>query len=251
MEKGLHFKDIVKTTRMNSLAEMWTRLFCRNSINTYFYLFGVNRSNVNKQLWVDKETKHFKIYNKFFEIGLNCSMGWFFYNKVGRIQKLKINNIFSDLRSKKEADDFCYRPIKNINFKKNFHRDKIEFLHNKVIEIDSNHERSNSGQHSHAIQYVDLILGIFSQILDNTSSHEFKHKLANILMSHSLPKDIMGYRNNHFISKYYKRYGLSFFPKEKIDSNLFFENNSQGMKSYFFNERELLYVNDNSLKLFN
>jgi len=52
-------------------------------------------------------------------------------------------------------------------------------------------------------------------LLDATSRQEGKCQVAQTLLKNNLPEEVMGYEKTHFESIYYKRYAISFYPKEK------------------------------------
>jgi len=241
--KEIHFKGLNNTRTMNDLAIGWISLFCsEHSKIIYFYLFGVDYTKLAKDLWVNKGTRDYKIYNRFFQIGLYGAIKWFFLNKEAGFQKVIINNIFSDAKDRTPGDKFHSQPISEIEFKAIIKDEPIEFLCSEVTEVNSNHQdESINSNKSHLIQYVDLIVGGFSQVLDNTSRQYGKCKIADTLLKYRLPEVIMGYDKTHFESCYYKRYALSFFPKRKIPKDDILRQDAFSQQNQFYNERPLLY----------
>ncbi len=182
-EKEIHFADLKNTRTMNDLAVNWIKLFCcYHYKSTYFYLFGVDYTKLAKQLWVDHKSRDYKIYNRFFQIGLYGAIKWFFLNRTANFQKVTIENIFSDAKNRTPQDKFHSKPISEIEFKGKTKGEHITFNCSEVVEVDSDHliEKTYKKE-SHIIQYVDLIIGGFSQILDATSKHEGKCKIAQSL----------------------------------------------------------------------
>ncbi len=250
-KKEIHFSELKDTRTMNDLAVRWINLFCSLYNNTYFYLLGVNYNNLAKDLWNKRRTRDFKIYNRFFQIGLYGAIKWFFLNTTASFQKVVVEKIFSDAKSRMSHDKFHWQPISEINIKSFIEDEPIVFNCSKVIEVDSNHENEiKHRDESHLIQYVDLIIGGFSQVFDNTSVHNGKQQVAKLLVNNRLPNEIIGYNHSHFKSVYYKKYAVSFFPKEKLSQNVIMSRNIFRQKNRFYNERTLAFCNKNQINLF-
>lgn len=249
-EKEIRFSNLKDTRTMNDLAIRWTNLFFTSLHNsTYFYLLGVNYTNLAKDLWNTK-TKDFKIYNRFFQIGLYGAIKWFFLNQNAGFKKVVIQDIFSDAKSRTPQDKFHSQPIKDMIFKKIIKDEPITFTFRglTITEVDSNHNAETKYKdESHIIQYVDLLIGGISQVLDNTSNHEGKCKVAEILVNAKIPKRIMGGRK--FKSIYYKKYAVSFFPKNKLSKNEIIDKSVYKQKNQFYDERILNFCNRDQLNL--
>lgn len=250
-EKEIHFSDLKDTRTMNDLAVRWVKLFCSSYNNIYFYLLGINYNSLAKDLWDNRRTRDFKIYNRFFQIGLYGAIKWFFLNTSAGFQKVLVEKVFSDAKSRMPYDKFHSQPISEIDFKAFIEDEPIVFNCSKVVEVGSNHEdETKHRDESHLIQYVDLIIGGFSQAFDNTSVHNGKRLIAEILVNNRLPNEIMGYNHSHFKSVYYKKCAVSFFPKEKLSQNEIMSRNIFRQKNQFYNERTLAFCNENQINLF-
>lgn len=250
-EKEIHFADLNNTRTMNDLARRWVELFCSSHYRSiYFYLFGVNYQNLAKDIWDDRKTRDFKIYNRFFQIGLYGAIKWFFLNKTAGFQKAIIKNIFSDAKNRTQQDPFHRKPISEIEFKATIKDEPIVIECSDIVEIDSNHETERTHRdESHLIQYIDLLTGGFSQVFDNTSKHEGKCKVANILVKNRLPKEIMGYDSTHFKSDYYKKCAVSFFPKTKLSKADILNKSIFTAQNQFHNERNLAFLSKDQRSL--
>jgi hypothetical protein len=251
-EKELHFVDLKDTCTMNDLAIRWINLFCSKYRKlSYFYFFGVDYNKLAKDMWQNKKTRDFKIYNRFFQIGLYGAIKWFFVNQTSDFQKVVIENIYSDAKSRMPNDKFHSQPIAEVEFKSLIKDEPITFQCSEIIEVESNHdEEIRYKEASHVIQFVDLVIGGVSQVLDNTSKHEGKCGVAKILIRVGLPKEIMGYSQIHFDSVYYKKYAVSFFPKEKLSKDQIVNKSIFAQKNQFYNERTLAFCNKNQINLF-
>lgn len=251
-EGEIHFHGLRDTKTMNDLAIRWIRLFCCSLYrSTYFYLLGIDYANLAKDLWDNRRTRDSKIYNRFFQIGFYGAIKWFFLNRKAGFQEVFIEEIFSDAKNRMPEDTFRSQPISEIDFKAFVKGESIFFNCLEVIEVDSNHQAEKEHKNeSHLIQYVDLLIGGFSQVLDNTSNHEGKCKVAETLVKYGLPKETMGYDHEHFKSQYYKRCAISFFPKTKLSKAELINKNILTGKDQFYNERSLLFLSKNQLSLF-
>lgn len=251
-EKEIHFSNLDKTRTMNNLAIRWVELFCSSHYRSiYFYLLGVDYSKLAKDLWENRKTRDFKIYNRFFQIGLYGAIKWFFLNPTAGFQKVVIKGLFSDAKSRTQQDRFHSKPISEIEFKAIMKDESIFFEREEIVEVESNHETEKTYKNeSHLIQYVDLITGGFSQVFDNTSKQEGKCEIAKILVRNGLPEEIMGYDSTHFKSDYYKKYAVSFFPKTKLSRAHIINKDIFTSKNQFYNKRNLLFLSKDQLSLF-
>jgi hypothetical protein len=253
--KEIHFAELVKTRTENMLAKLWAEYFCFEGIDSaFFYLFGVDLSMITKELWQDthgKKAKDYAIYNRFFQIGLYSSIKWLFLNKTAGYKKVTIDNIYSDSKSRNKDDKFHTQPIKETDFKALMRDESITFGCDKIIEVDSNHEKEEKNiLQSHIVQFIDLVIGATSQVLDNTSKHEGKCMVAEVLISNKFPHDVMDYKTDNFKSKYYKKYAQSFFPKMKLEKDAIINKNIFAQINQFYVKRDLMFCSKNQGCLF-
>jgi len=244
-KRELHFVELDNTETENHLALEWIDLFAHSLFEKiYFHFFGVNYQNLDKTWW-SKPQRDFKIYNRFFQIGLYGAIKWFFLT-MG-FQKVSVQNIFSDKKSRKGEDRFHVQPMEEIEMKSLLRGENIVFEHSEIIEIDSDHEKEGDyPSKSHFVQFVDLIMGTFSQILDNTSSSEGKCMVADKCLSFALPTKLMQYNPN---SRYYKKYAISFFPKQRLTKEQILQNDIRSSVNQFYNERKMGYAIRNQWQL--
>ncbi len=245
-KKEMRFKGLAKTGIENRLACEWIDLFGQSLFGEiYFYFFGVNYQNLEKTLW-KRPQRDSKIYNRFFQIGLYGAIKWFFLS--GGFEKVSVQNIFSDEKSRKGEDRFHTQPIEEIESKSLLKGENILFPCPRIIGVESNHEKEKTyPAKSHFIQLSDLLMGTFSQIYDNTSDQEGKRMAANKCIRFELPAKLMKYNPN---SRYYKRYAVSFFPRRKLTKKEILESGITGEVNQFYNEREMKYTTKNQLPLF-
>jgi hypothetical protein len=244
-ERELHFVELDDTETENHLALEWIDLFARSLFEKiYFYFFGVNYQNLDKTWW-SKPQRDFKIYNRFFQIGLYGAIKWSFLTRG--FKKVSIQNIFSDKKSRKGEDRFHVQPVEEIEMESLLRGENIVFAHSEIIEINSDHEKEGDyPSESHFIQFVDLIMGTFSQIFDNTSDSKGKCMAADKCLSFALPMKLMQYNLN---SRYYKKYATSFFPKQRLTKEQILKNDIRSSVNQFYNERKMGYAIRSQLPL--
>ena len=216
--KEIHFVDLRMTTTSNDLATRWIDVFSTALYEKiYFYFLGINYQNLEKRVWENKSTRDFKIYNRFFQIGLYGCLKWFFLNPKIGYQVVTIDNIFSDAKPRSTNDRFHSQSIEEIEFTTSSKQEHINFNCRTITEINSDHEKEpRYPKASHFIQFVDIVSGSLSQIFDFTSVHEGKCLCAKKLFSYDLPSEVLRYDDQHFRSSYYKKFAVSFFPKRKL-----------------------------------
>jgi len=247
--RPMHFVKLRGTRTDIKIVSSWIDYFCIEAYEQiYFYLLGVNYKHLEKNLW-NKKTRDHRIYNRFFQIGLYGAIKWFFLYSASPLRKIIIKQIFSDLKSREEIDSFLTESISAVSLKAFMRDESICFVNDKIVEVESDHRKELFyPSASHLIQFVDIIMGTFSQIFDNTSTQLGKVKCAEWMLKYELPKKIMKI-NTH--SRYYKRYAISFFPKGKVtkedieQKNLLYFTNAQ-----FYNRREMKYTTRDQMSLF-
>lgn len=245
-EKELHFVDLGNTETENCLALKWIDLFSQFLFEKlYFHFFGINYRNLEKRLW-SKPQRDSKIYNRFFQIGLYGAIKWFFL--TGGFEKVSVQNIFSDKKSRRGEDRFHTQPVEEIEMKSLLKGEDIMFEHSEIIGIDSDHEKERGyPSKSHFLQLVDLIMGTFAQIFDNTSKTKGGKLLAaDRCLSFTLPVKLMQYNPN---SRYYKKYAISFFPKQRLTKEQILQDDIRSNVNQFYNERKMEYAIRNQLQL--
>jgi len=248
--KEIHFVDLKDTVTANQLALGWVELFgAQFWRKVYLYFLGVNYQNLEKTVWEKKATRDFKIYNRFFQIGLYGAIKWLFINSMSGFEKVAINNIFSDSKSRTPQDKFHTQPIQEVEGKALYKGENIVFSCNRIVEIDSDHENeSDFPDASHLVQFVDIISGTLSQIYDATSTHLGKHGCAKKLLSYGLPECVTKYDSAYFQGPYCKRYAVSFFPKEKLSRDMISSGRSLG--NMFYYSRDMVFVRTRQVELF-
>lgn len=236
----LHFERLNNTRTQNDCAKSWIASYLGGHSNQCrFYFLGVDQCSLARELW-DRKVRDFKIYNRFFQVGLYSAIKWLFLNPKAGFRKVRIEKVFSDSKSRSLEDRFHTQPIEDIEFSAEIRNEAISFDSKTVVEVDSDHRKEVEFPHaSHIVQLVDLLAGAMSQMFDNTSKHEGKHLLARSLWAQDLPSGIMKY---DFTSKFYKKIGLSFFPKFKLSAKEILDPSVLHRKNSFYTQRILSFT---------
>lgn len=247
-QKPVHFKDLNKTRDMNNTARQWVEGLDQHGDlyrKIYYHFFGVDLNRIEKRLW--KKDKNWKIYNRFFQIGLYSGLKWFFSDS----NPITIKRIYSDKKSRTYIDTFHTKLIFEIEVKSLLKNENIIFEINKIFEVDSDHRKErNFKEESHVIQFVDVIIGGISQVIDFTSLHIGKNLIAETLVNMRLPERVMSYNIN---SRFYKLYSVSFFPKHKISLDEFNKETLEiqvRKKDQFYTKRPMKFVDRDQMSLF-
>jgi hypothetical protein len=210
-DKRIHFSDITSHSTGSSrtrTAVSWAELFVKHLYQCiWFYLLGIDLTKIDYGLYrlsASARDKNFSIYNRFFEVGLFSACRYFFDYLTDRIEIL---DIFSEERTLESSDPFLtYAP-----YKINQREDNIEVKCQQITQVSGDPLR----EHVHpecvnTLNFVDVILGAFSQSMDWTSSQSGCKEIAQKVYPVCWRLSERPYNKN---SKYYKRYAMSFFPK--------------------------------------
>lgn len=218
--KEIHFTELKNDKFKGGLAKE----LLHKSLNRirsecgYFYSIGINLKNIDKSIW-KREGRSHKIYNRFFEIGLRGGLKWFFLNDTAGFDRVTVKEVVSDDKDRSDDDFFTSKPIfeafsKTVN---NPDGRVILFDKSSITTLDSDKNKSGDDR-SNFLQVVDLILGSCSQLWDATSSHSSKNELA--LTVSPILDDLHDTQNDkpNFSSDFYKKFAVSFFPKDPINN---------------------------------
>ncbi len=210
-DKRIHFSDITSHSTGSSrtkTAVSWAESFVKRLYEyIWFYLLGIDLTKIDYELYrlsAGTQDKNFSIYNRFFEVGLFSACRYFFNYLTDRIEIL---DIFSEKRTLESSDPFLtYAP-----YKINQREGNIEVRCKQITQVSGDPLR----EHVHpecvnTLNFVDMILGAFSQSMDWTSSQSGCKEIAQKVYPVCWRLSEKPYNKK---SKYYKRYAMSFFPK--------------------------------------
>lgn len=213
LNKRIHFSQLRSSSDGSSKTKTavdWADLFISKLYQSiWFYFFGVNMANIDYQFFgppSDGHDRDFRIYNRFFEIGLFSACRFFFDSAT---EDVEIQQIYSEKRYLEKNNPFLIQPPYNINRRES----NITVDSKQIIPVDGNplKEKANP-ECCTVINFVDVLIGAFSQNFDYTSRSRACNEVAEKLLLVCQRLSEKPYNKN---SRYYKRYAISFFPKSK------------------------------------
>ncbi|GAF83113.1 unnamed protein product, partial [marine sediment metagenome] len=233
----IHFTELTSRSTgspSTKTAVKWVKLFrdiCY--INMWFYLLGINLTNINFDAFgpkSDGRDRHFRIYNKFFEIGLFSACRWFFNSDTIDVE---ITNIFAEKRNLEKHNPFTFHTPYRINQRES----NIAVKTKHIIQISSTPSKErNYSDYVHILNLADVLVGSFSEVLDYTSTQNGCIEVAEKLYSIC---DRLSKKPFNKRSRYYKKYAISFFPKYKLKLSEILESKTNQLNNQFYNERQL------------
>ena len=118
ISKRIHFSELRSSSQISTrtmTAKNWIRLFVDEVYDIiWFYLFGINLYNVDYTLFgpaKDGNDRQFRIYNRFFEIGMYSAFRYFFKEDYD----VRISGIYSEARNLEKNNPFLRLANKKIN----------------------------------------------------------------------------------------------------------------------------------------
>lgn len=213
LDKRIHFSKL-RSSRTGSsrtrTAVKWAELFVKKLYQSmWFYLFGINLSNIDYQFFGPSgngQDRDFRIYNRFFEIGLFSACRFFFDSAT---EDVEILQIFSEKRDLEEKNPFLTHAPYRINQRES----NVVVKSKQIIQVAGTLSRENDNPECvDVINFVDVLVGAFSQAIDYTSKSRGCTEVAEKLFPVCRRLSEKPYNRN---SRYYKRYAISFFPKSK------------------------------------
>ena len=213
LNKRIHFSGLRSSSHGSSktkTAVNWAELFVEKLYqDMWFYFFGINLRNIDYQFFGTSSNgrdRHFRIYNRFFEIGLFSACRFFFDPAVEDVEILKV---FSEKRVLGGANPFLTLAPYKINRRET----NVVVKSKQIIQVDGNpsKERDNP-ECCDILNLVDVLIGAFSQVFDYTSKSRACTEVAEKLISICQRLSETPYNKN---SRYYKRYAMSFFPRNR------------------------------------
>jgi hypothetical protein len=188
----------------------WAELFVEKLYtNIWFYLSGTNLNNIDYQPFdslTGGQGRESRIYNRFFEIALFAACRYFFDPAT---EDAEILQIFSEKRELEKSDPFATHAPYKINKRET----NVVVKSRQIIQVAGTLSREKDyPEFVDTVNFVDVLLGGFSQIIDFTSGSRGCTEVAEKLFPVCRRLSENPYNKN---SRYYKRYAMSFFPKVK------------------------------------
>lgn len=245
----IHFVELTsKSTGSQSTktAVKWSELFrdpCYvDTIKARFYLLGINLGNINYDAFGPKsngQDRSFRIYNRFFEIGLFSACRWFFNPATTDVE---IANIFSEERSLEKHNPFTFYAPYKINKKES----NITINPKHITEISSTPSKEkNFPDYVHVLNLADILVGSFSEVFDYSSTQDGCIEVAGKIYDICDKLSKNPFNTN---SRYYKRYTMSFFPRQKLKLSEIMRSETSQLNNQFYYKRQPCL---NQLRLFN
>lgn len=213
-DKSIHFKELRSgssgSTRTKT-AVGWAKFFVNEMYeNAWFYLLGINLRNVDYDFFgpvADGGTRDYRIYNKFFEIGLYSACRFFFDVRKDLVE---IVRIFSEKRDLPEDDPFLLHAPYRINKRGS----NITINCTQVTPLAGGIKREGQfPEHVDVVNLVDVLVGGCSQVFDNPGRKDGCEEVARILVPVCQFFAINPYNPRGENRCYLKKYVASFFPK--------------------------------------
>ena len=212
----IHYSELDRTSARSKIAENWLNFLIDKALRKNFLNFnilGLNLSNMNLDLFGGLKGRDLNIYNRFFRSMIKGSLNYFY----GKYDEITINNIYHDKGSQQNHKYFPW----HIMYKLSSEMERIKFLSDKIIFINSDHRNSHQ-EESQLIQLIDLILGATVINLHDQSKKKAQRTIG--LLFQPILKIILDRKkgNNAYYGHYYhdkrvtRKCGISFFPEKKL-----------------------------------
>ena len=210
-DKRIHFSKLRSSSDGSSrtrTAVNWAKLFVKKTYQSmWFYFFGVNLRNIDYRFFGPSgngQDRDFRIYNRFFEIGLFSACRFFFDSAT---EDVEIQQIFSEKRDLEETNPFLIHAPYKINRRET----NVVVKSKRIIQVDGTPlKEKDNPECCDIINFVDVLIGAFSQTFDYTSKSRGCTEVAEKLFPVCQRLSEKPYNKK---SRYYKRYAISFFPK--------------------------------------
>ncbi len=231
---GLRAKKI-KSPRV-ILAGRWLDLILNDTDKCfYFYVLGINLTNLTHDVFADTKTFS-SIYNRFFRTAVSFVLNGYF----GLYKKVNVIGILHDAGNMEHDDYFDWHTIWKIDNDDRY--PNICFNNQLILFIDSNHEKEKTyPAHSHFVQLIDVVLGTLAYSLDyrvqGCGADYLAEKFSPLVIRLTDNKT----RNNpNSRYKYHRKYSISFFPSERLSTEML-RDDTQRCVSTFYHNRKLLW----------
>jgi|SRR5579863_4323505 len=169
-------------------------------------VLGVNLKNLNRDCFGSGADQN--IYNRFFRTTLISGIRRFYSSDF---EVVRVGRVFHGTQTMRGDNPLRWHPMWRIE------RDTfgdVVFDEPKLTTIAADHRRERLWpQQSHLIQFTDTIIGSFSQCLDFSSTKRGCIEVAEELLP--LVERLTKQPNN-VNSKYFRKYGLNFFPSKLL-----------------------------------
>jgi len=217
-----------------STAVNWTKLFVNELYdNMWFYFFGINLPNIDYQFFGPSssgQNRDFRIYNRFFEMGLFSACRFFFDSESVDVE---IVQIVSEKRDLEANNPFLFHAPYRINKRES----NIRVRNKEVTQVASCiSKESECPEYVHVVNLVDVLTGAFSQVIDYTTMKDGCNEVADRVFP--VCRRLLKYPYNEQ-SRYYKKYAVSFFPKHRVSKTSIVQYDIKPPSNQFYYDRKL------------
>jgi len=214
--KRIHFADLTahsSTSTRTDTAVRWAKYYREE-----FYRFGlcsilgIDLGNIDWSRFGSsrdpRSEKEHRVYNRFFEIGLYGALRFFYPAE----HLVIVEEIFSERRDLEDSDPFVHYAPYRIALRDS----NIIVTAPQVNLIAGDVPRETTfPELVDCIQFVDIIIGSHSHNLDAIAhSKTGCDEVADVILPLTRGLTESPFNPN---SRYWKRYSMSFFPKERVD----------------------------------
>lgn len=244
----IHHEDIRKARASKSLIDIskgWLKFLINNNrselnlVNFNLLYIDLNVLNIEK---FGTEKEHENIYNKFFRTAINYGVKTFFNDD----NQVIVKRVFHDNGSMK---DHGYFPFLNLHKLADNMGEKIKIENTTIEFLDSNHKTylrkdENFHNESQLIQFIDLILGTFTQNILFLSNDKTKKEVATIVRP-LVSRMLKNPKNKNSSYHYYNQQKISIFPKYPIEKTEIYNETLNGdfskeyLKDQYHTDKEL------------
>lgn len=218
--KRIHFAHLTahsSTSTRTDTAARWARYY-RDEFYRFglFSMVGIDLANIDWYRFGSpgdlRSEKEHRAYNRFFEMGLYGALRFFYPADHPVI----VEAIFSEKRDLEDSDPFVHYAPYRIGWRES----NIIVVAPEVKLIAGDLPRETAfPELVDCIQFVDIIIGSHSHNLDAIAhSKTGCDEVADVILPLTTRLTESPFNPN---SRYWKRYSMSFFPKERLDVSRF------------------------------
>jgi len=231
VDKRIHFSELRSGGSGSSrtrAAIAWAKLFVTTLHSImWFHFFGINLNNIDYEFFGPSsagQARDFRIYNKFFEIGLFGTCSFFFDSR----EDVEIVHIVSEKRDLEKENPFLIHAPYRINRRAS----NIRVRGRQVVQVASHPGRETAHPgYAHLVNLVDVLIGSFSEVIDYTTKKDGCTEVAERVFPVCSRLLENPYNKN---SRYYKRYAVSFFPKRLVSRSAIVKHDVRSTEDLFY-----------------
>jgi len=218
-------------------AEQWCRILLDDHAvgSIYLNVVGINRTLLNSRAFGGEQFE--PVYNRFFRSAVLYGCKRFFSGR-----RVVISRLWHDEGDMEHHEYFPWHVLWRLD-----QDPSIECQTQRVDFCSSDHRKPRGCPESHLLQFVDLVLGLMVQLLDDTSRNRNRCATARLLAP--LLARMMNEPNNPNSRYGHKdKYLISFFPRSALADAELFDQLARA-RSGFYLQRPLIQIERESGQL--